>query len=401
MKQIGILFFIIWSIVIFLSCHNEELGQPPIESQAPGPVKVLDVKPTPGGAIISYELPADKDIMCVRAEYMRNGKLATAAASMNNTSLEIQGLPPYTAEVNVQLITVDNSRNESSPVSVKITPLESPVVAILESFEASATFGGFNAKWINETKAEIGIKVMHEVDGIYLDDGTYYSNKDTVLKLFDGYESELTKFKVYITDKWGNRSDDIYFELKPYFLVKLDGNNFEHITFPGDVKPVGYAPFEYLFDGSNIGSYDYVITDVEDEYPAAYSWDMKENVKLYRYKQWDIKPWAYSENSHIKWEIYGAVDYKKGMDEEYWDPGKGEWRKDWVFLGYYEAKKPSGKGFYEAPTAEDVEYALEGVDFYFPEAEPVRYIRYLVYETYTGRIGFACAELAFWGDNNF
>ena len=49
---------------ILTACQEEQRGQYPLHGIKPSPVEeVVDIKPFPGGAVIYYVLPNEKDIL--------------------------------------------------------------------------------------------------------------------------------------------------------------------------------------------------------------------------------------------------------------------------------------------------------------------------------------------------
>ena len=69
------------------SCKKDELDTTP-----PGKVSVTTVEPTNGGAIISYDLPSDNDILYVKAEYMNSlGNEVFKSSSHFGNSIEVDG----------------------------------------------------------------------------------------------------------------------------------------------------------------------------------------------------------------------------------------------------------------------------------------------------------------------
>ena len=84
-------------LLTFLSigCKEEDNIRPfgqDVETGVPGMVSDIKVKNIPGGAIISYQLPDNSDIMYVRARYkVGQGKEMEARASVYSNELTVNG----------------------------------------------------------------------------------------------------------------------------------------------------------------------------------------------------------------------------------------------------------------------------------------------------------------------
>ena len=84
-------------VLIFLSigCKEDDNIRPfgkDVEAGAPGVVSEIKVKNIPGGAVISYQLPDNPDIMYVRARYkVGQGKEMEARASVYANELTVNG----------------------------------------------------------------------------------------------------------------------------------------------------------------------------------------------------------------------------------------------------------------------------------------------------------------------
>ena len=130
---------------ISFSCSKSEDG----DTNPPSVLTVDSVTPTNGGGVISYILPNDTDILYVRAEYTNsNGVDVSRASSYHNNSIEIDGLN-QTTPLTITLYVVDENYNQSAPVYVELTPLESFIYLVQESIEVASDLGGFRITWEN------------------------------------------------------------------------------------------------------------------------------------------------------------------------------------------------------------------------------------------------------------
>ncbi|WP_226995371.1 DUF4959 domain-containing protein, partial [Candidatus Symbiothrix dinenymphae] len=163
-------------------CKEEVIGQWPVDGTPPGKVDNVVVKQAiPGGAVLSYTLPDDDDLLYIKAVYLRNDSTPSETiASVYCDSVTIEGFGNTSAR-EVKLYAVDRSRNESEPVSISVTPLEPPVVSIGSTLNLINDFGGFQVNWTNPARAEIGI-FMEQKDSL----GDYQPMEPIYSKLVDG-----------------------------------------------------------------------------------------------------------------------------------------------------------------------------------------------------------------------
>ncbi|MEN6454182.1 MAG: DUF5000 domain-containing lipoprotein [Prolixibacteraceae bacterium] len=390
-----------------ICCKESPFGQTPVDDVSPGRVTVENVTAVPGGAIIRYNAPADNDLLYVKAEYLRNGKIASTLSSSQVNTLKIEGLPPFTESTEVKLIAVDASKNESEPELVTINPLESPLITILDSFEPYADFGGFSARWENKTLVEIGITVLYDTlqSGSFKEGTTFYSETVKDSTLFGPFKDKKTSFKVYLTDKWGNQSPEKEFELTPFYEVLLDGNKFDLVEIITDHTPqyLGYFPdWHAMFDGK-LDNAGFISDPKEDGFPVVMTFDFGQKVKLSKYR---IFQRTELDLAFIHWnlkdyELWGTdhIDESTFTDKVYWSNGESApWKNDWVQLTNSHVYKPSGD---ENPvSAEDVAAAKAGYSEKFRTSDaPVRYFRIVGKSTYAGWVGWQIGELMMWGDD--
>ena len=70
------------------------------------------------------------------------------ASSSYNNNIEISGLN-QTTPLTITLYVVDENYNQSAPVYVELTPLESFIYLVQESIEISPDLGGMRVSWQN------------------------------------------------------------------------------------------------------------------------------------------------------------------------------------------------------------------------------------------------------------
>ncbi len=147
MKATQLLFAVLVSL-IFFSCEEKQLEPINISKGKPAPVSDVVVMYAPGGAILSFKLPPDDDVLAVKAVYkLSNGKVRESITSFYGDNLKIEGYND-TNEHEVLLYTVSRSQELSDPLLVKFTPpQESPLSKATRTMEISSDFGGAYYTW--------------------------------------------------------------------------------------------------------------------------------------------------------------------------------------------------------------------------------------------------------------
>ena len=440
------------SVICFLAaCDKMDRDRGP----APAPLKECEVEPIHGGAVISYNIPKDGNVMYVMAEYERNGKIYTERSSIHYNWLTIEGFHT-TDSVHVNLYTVSKKEVRSeSALSRSFVPLESPLSLAFKSLRMITGFGGIIAYWDNQTKTELGVRLM--TDSIdrhsrkhWVEKKMYFSRIHPEKHSFRGFDTITYNFAICMTDKWGNISDTMVYTCKPYF-ERMTPKPFSRNVFnPSNASPPP-APivafdqntqsnntnlsFTCLSDnvtrdpgGSGANSWR---TESRTDRQASFTLDFESSYKLSRMimwprMRWDITtPWedVYKVNNVLSFEIWGT-------DEPFADwplDDKGYWLCDFSFKdpqfnsGGVQVSSPSFKDhwqyfgeLFEVPRYDLMGYSGDdivnlrnaGWEFDFDlELKPVRYIRFFVRSTNQGSptpgAFFQITELSFFGDNTF
>lgn len=388
-KQIGILTFLI--LLSLAGCKdNGELGLPPQDEIPPAPPTVIGTKNLNGAAIIYYKAPSDDDLLCVTASYVINDVDYTTKSSVYKDSLKVEGFGKK-GDYTVILKSVDKSRNESTPVEVTVSPLESPVEIIFETLEVVASFGGIKVKWenANENSVIVGVSIKDSY-GDWTSLENFYTNAQIGLGTIRGLDTIPITFGVSIRDRWDNHSQIFESTQIPLFEAQLDKSKFREVTqLPGDATPHGSLPVRNIWDGNTVSNCYH--TAGTAGIGLFVTFDMGQLAKLSRYKMWqrtEAATWIYSHNNLKHYVIYGCEEITAEMRETGSLDG-------WTFLYDAHCYKPSGEG---AITNEDTEYILNGDEHEIPiEAPPVRYIRIHMLENWSGGLIAQIGEMTFWG----
>lgn len=106
----------------------------------PQNVTGVQVQNTPGGALLTYTLPDDEDLLYVKATFiLNNGQRSEVKSSVYTNILELQGFGD-TNERLVTLVSVDRSQNESEPLEVKVATIGSTHFWRTERIETGSCF---------------------------------------------------------------------------------------------------------------------------------------------------------------------------------------------------------------------------------------------------------------------
>lgn len=404
MKNIRLAFLYMFMLFI-AACGQEEIGQTPTDNEAPQEVTEVKIENLPGGAKIFYTIPNESDISYVKAEYNYKGALMTNKSTVYKNFVMIEGFGS-TDPVNVKLYTIDHSENASHPVEVTINPLTPPVYSIAKSFKYVRDFGGFKLSWDNPTGDEMIVSLLAYDENLkqYIEENAVYSTAKNGSYSFRGFDAKPYQFALYVRDKYYNLSDTVQFELTPIFETKLDSKLIQRITdIPVDNQTqldAGNWAFAAMFNGVCGGDEGWHTSDGnKGKLPLYWTIDLGADAQLSRFKLWHRTSIPYGHQNIRTFEIWGATTYKKGKDAAYWGKG-GAWETDgdWEKLGLFQIVKPSGDD--PKITAEDTEAMNNGFEFMFPtEAKPVRYLRHVMLNNFTGGTDVHISEMIYWGDN--
>lgn len=396
--RIIIIFVLIIIPFLYSSCKEESIGQYPVDDVAPRPVTNVNVQNIKGGAVISYTLPDDKDLLYVKAVYsLPNGERKERKTSVYNNSIIIQGFAKSTVAT-VQLISVDRSQNESSPVNVEINPDDSPIFDVFSTLEVLASFGGIKLTWENKDRADVVIGILSKnEENNFVPIENFYTSVEDGIGTVRGLSSTMHEFGIYVRDIYNNHTDTLFIELTPWQEFELDKALWREVTLcPLFSLYSSAGVMSRLWDGvtkASKGNQNYYLQQTGNE-KIFFTFDLGVTVKLSRFKFWGRDQWYFNLHNPKEFEIWGTDN----ASIAYGDPCSWE---GWDLLLSGTSTKPSGEEVlpYNQLTSEDIAYAEAGEEYEFPEEAPyVRFIRFKTLSTWTGSQNFHIAELSFWGD---
>lgn len=386
-----IILFVIVAGFVAQSCSEPPVGQQPIDSTPPGPVSNVVVKNIPGGAILSYTLPDDEDLLYVKALYNLKGGVAEAKSSLYNDTIKVLGFGD-TEPREVSIIAVDRSRNESTPVKATVTPEEAPVITIGKTLHLIEDFGGVQGQWLNPNRDEVTVHIVKEDEyGDYQPLETFYTTVAEGKGAARGLDTIPGSFGIYVKDRWGNVCPTLYKELTPMFEISFDKNMWANAKLPNDIDDTQGWGMSRIWDGIyGPGDNGFSSPGGTGIWPQSITIDLGVLGKISRLQLFQRgSNYIFAEGNPKLFEVYGAKDY---------DPS-GNW-DSWTLLGSFESIKPSGLPLGQH-SAEDDDVALtSGEDFIMPLDVPaVRWIRIKVLKTWAGGDNFQIGELFVYGDN--
>ncbi|WP_460761801.1 DUF5000 domain-containing lipoprotein [Niabella terrae] len=390
---------ILFTALLSLGACKEDLGwREPIGEDQSLPLPVSDpvVTNLNGKAQISYTLPKDPNLLYVAARYiMSNGQQAEVKSAYYSNQLEVDGFSD-TDEYAVQLYTVSRAGLESSPVTVKVQPLEAPIWQVLRTVKMVNAFGGYNLTAENPTKSDVAILILrkNEFNEWAIDNNkSIYTNLDSVLSKIRALDTSEHVFPVVVRDRWGNTTDTVFNKVTPMYEAEFSKSLFRAFVLPGDAPQVtNGARLEYAWDNRLGWPYtSFTLQTTGGTGPHTISFDIGVTAKLSRV--W-IRPYPEGSRYYFlttmkRFEIWGSANPSL----------TGAFDDSWTLLGSYVVEKPSGLA-YGTDNTLDQEAAAAGFNWDIDlNAPPVRYLRIRCLENFAGGTAQSINELSVFGDN--
>ena len=382
---------------VLMSCSKDDEG----DTTPPSVITVISVTPTNGGGIITYDLPNDNDILYVRAVYTNtNGVEVSRASSSYNNHIEVSGLN-QTTPLTIALYVVDESYNQSDPVYVELTPLESFIFLVQESIEITPDLGGMRVSWDNIESKTVFV-FLHIADGMEEEVRILSSNVAEEVIFVRGLESiELTvSTRVEDTDENTTELEQKAI-LTPLFEEVIDKSTWSLIA---SQSVDGNA-----WEGATVNFWDDVVdspaTDADNSYfiiwrdqnGGSLNWpldiviDLNKTVKIHRFKVWQRAfwyngpadtPYYFQEENMKSFNLYASND-----------------AQTWEELGQFDIGDPrDSEGNIPASSLED---AAEGHDFELDGvSEAFRYFKISLTSNYGSETYVHGSEITLYGLDN-
>ena len=375
------------SLLLWYGCKEEERIDIFAENaSAPLPLTEVLVSPRHGGAVLRYQIPKDGNIICVKAVYEINpGQFNETKASIYLDSLVLKGFGTVTTTP-VKVYTVGRNGKESEPLTVNVTPLTPVVEEVASSCQIKRAVGGMKISYTRNDYEEALTYAVLTKDantGEWSKLRNFYSGLKEGTFTQRGMEAVETNVGIYVTDRWGNVSDTIFFVVTPVFEEEIP-KPYAHKEVVGDYWTPGGTGWgiENLWDGrwDSKDTYAY-ITSKSGPIPQSFTIDLKHKVEITRVVEHQRPEYTYLDTSVKEFELYGTSE----------DVPTGDFNhSDWIYLGRFSSYQPSGQT--GNPTPEDFQYGnVEGENFEFLDENgdpkptpPIRYLRWRTLETWNG-----------------
>lgn len=380
---------------MFTGCKDTLEPAPLRTGDKPQAITSYQVRPMAGGAIITYDLPNDKDLRYVKAVYtLADGNTRENKSSLYKNSITVEGFPDA-GEYLIDLIAVGVGEVESDPLAVQINTLTPPFLQTLELLRAEdnvvPTFGGIRLLFENETEAPIVIHVLAKNDDNEWEAAmNYYTRLSTGVVNVRGFPAQEREFGIYITDRWNNRSDTLTGIYLPIFETEMDKSLFRTYNLATDEYTAhsGFGSVGAIWDGiSEEGGSTILHTRPGTGIPQHFTFDMGVTASLSRFVMYSRFNHEYRFNHPRMFELWGS---NEPSSDGSWD--------SWTLVGTFNSIKPSGLPLGEQ-TADDIAYARAGEEFDVEtEGQAFRYWRWKTLDTWGGNSDVCIAELTFYGE---
>jgi len=416
------IFIIILNAVAFgiYSCQDTAVG----DTNPPGQVTNVEFTPQYGGGYFTYTIPSDADFLYTRAEYtIDTGVKISKTSSVYSDTLFIEGFGQQ-KEYEVQIFSVDRNNNHSSPVIMKVTPLEPTTLAVLETVQVQPGFSSLVVDWENDQRKNITIYVnvtVGETEATKI----YASNLANDRFMIDNLEGLPHSVNVYIRDTYENQTQTREFgQITPLtdgaiskdqwsFLRNnlLYGDKWDYDSNPDPFEQEPLEEYRTTWRDDSMknaretyyegriekfwdNEYDYepklnlnYFHTGPQSYPFSYFIDMGREIKGSRFKIWQRNAWGMlygGENVEI-WEIWISDDK---------DPSDGIF-DGWELVGRYRIVQPSN-------VIEARNEARDGHEYlFYPEnprfTKPFRYLRYKAIKQFGGGNSGCASEITVFG----
>lgn len=396
--------FVLLTVLALLgfSCSNDDDSG---DTTPPGILSVIEVIPTNGGGIITYDLPNDDDISYVKAVYTNSlGKEVSKVSSKYNNTIEIFGLN-QTTPVDVKLSVFDESNNESSKVPVSFSPLESFIFLVQESISVNADFGGVNINWENMEEKTVFVYV-HINDGNSEEVRILSSKKMNETIFVGGLDAIPYEISTKVEDFNGNitsiESKGNYTPIFEEVIAKDSWSLIANLSINGNA-----------YEGETVNFWDDIIDTVETDadnsyfiinrddnggalnFPMDIVIDLNKNVQVRRFKVWQrafwyqgptpIQPYYYQSENLKTFDLYSSND-----------------KNTWELLGQFDIGFGDSNGDGTGSIlSEKIDEATNGHNFILDGVSaPFRYLKFSITSNYGSTRFCHGSEITLYGIDN-
>ena len=396
-KQVKkLLLLSIFIFITIISCSENDT----IDTTPPGKLSNVSVTPTNGGGIINYDLPADTDILYVKAVYENSkGEEVFRVSSKYNTSVEVNGLN-QSDKVKVKLYVIDESENISEAVEIDFIPLKSFIFLVQESVQIFPDLGGVKITWENIASKTVFVYV-HIIDDATETIRILSSNNGQESIFIRGLASKELTFSIKVEDFDGNITalEEIG-KYTPLFEEKINKSTWTLVS--------GQSVNGNAYEGKTVNFWDDVVDTVETDadnsyfiitrdnnggslnFPLDIVIDLNKNVKIQRFKVWQRAFWYngggityhYQEENLKSFNLYASTD-----------------SQTWNLLGQFDIGDPRDSSG-NIPAAA-FQKAIDGHEFSLPNtSEAFRYLKFEITSNFGSTSITVGSEITLYGLDN-
>ncbi len=379
-----------FGLLLIWSC-TKKVNEPISKSLGkPMQVTEVNVQNLAGGALISYRIPNQQDVISVKATYtLETGKKMEAMASIYENKITVAGFNDEKPH-EVMLYTVNRAQEVSDPVSCTIQPLESPLSLVSKTMFIQGDFGGARYSWANEfrspltfeffTPDSLGRMTLVRIVNSQLLEG---------LQSLRGYKPLPRAFGVVVKDNFGNRSDTLFPTgrlITPLYEEKLAKSRMRIMRLANDQNFTNFEGSDQKMIDDDRTSFGH---SPSSSLPAPFTIDLGVVAKVSRLVIFQRQ----FSSSYYNWGNPRAFDlYVRATAPSQ----SGDW-SEWTKIKETEIIKPSGPS--STVTDDDLRVAEAGHEFTFDlSQEPVRYIRIVVKSTWGSTTFTHPAEIDVFGE---
>lgn len=378
------------------------------DTTPPGVVSNIEFEPTNGGAIITYALPDDSDLLYVRAEYTNalGNKVFKSASRFTNT-IEVDGFNDKSSTAhNIKLYTVDRSNNKSEAVDVQITANKSFIYLVQESLSLAADLGGVSVNWENPAAKTVFV-YMYYNDGDNEYERILSSSSTSEELIMRGMEAISYDFSIVVEDFSGNKTDKVSIgTYKPLFEEKIDKSTWTLVpnlsvdanAWEGETT----AFWDDVIDVNNIAddnSYFMISRDNNGgalNYPMDIVIDLNKQVKVNRFVVWQR---AFDYENRTGDNVSDTYYYYKSENLRAFDLWASNDKQEWIKLGNFDIGDPRDADG-NVP-ADKIQEAIDGHEFSLEStSEPFRYLKFSITANYGSEIYINGSEITLYGLDN-
>jgi len=391
---IGLFVFILTS-----GCESENIS----DNNPPGDISIVSIEETNGGALISYELPSDSDILYVRAEYVNaQGQKVFRVSSKHKTSLEISGMIDSTP-VDVNIKVVDESQNMSEGINISVIPKRSFIFDILENISLVEDLGGVRVSWENVEEKTVFIYLFIELNGIQ-EFRILSSSSRNNSQFVRGLAASPTSFSIKVEDFEGNETPILDIgQYTPLFEEKIAKDTWtlvDNLSINGNAYEGSTVKFwdDIVDTASTNSDNSYFIINRADNggvlrWPLDIVIDLNKQVKINRFKVWQRAFWYNAPDDPLEPYYYQAENLRT------FDIYVSNDKFDWELLGSFDIGDPmNSEGIIQADKLEE---AAMGHDFILDEISPqFRYLKFSITANFGSDTFVHGSEISLYGIDN-